>query len=52
MLQKFEDVLKKKKRVICEDEIDEIPEYEADLPTQEEQEEDNNYEIQSKHRAK
>ena len=35
-----------------EDEIDEIPEYQADLPTQEEQEEDNNYEIQSKHRAK
>ena len=53
MLQKYEDVLKnKKKRIIYEDEIDGIPEYEPDSPTEEEQEEDNNYEIQSKHRGK
>ena len=53
MLQKCEDVLKnKKKRIIYEDEIDGIPEYEPDSPTEEEQEEDNNYEIQSKHRGK
>ena len=52
MLQKFEDVLKNKKRIIYEDEIDGIPEYEPDSPTEEEQEQDNNYEIQSKHRGK
>ena len=53
MLPKFEDVLKnKKKRKIYEDEIDGIPEYEPDSPTKEEQEEDNNYEIQSKRRGK
>ena len=43
---------KQKKRIIYEDEIDGIPEYEPDSPTKEEQEEDNNYEIQSKHRGK
>ena len=43
---------KQKKRIIYKDEIDGIPEYEPDLPTEEEQEEDNNYEIQSKHRGK
>ena len=43
---------KLKKRIIYEDEIDGIPEYEPDSPTEEEQEEDNNYEIQSKHRGK
>ena len=43
---------KQKKRIIYEDEIDGIPEYEPDSPTKEAQEEDNNYEIQSKHRGK
>ena len=43
---------KQKKRILYEDEIDGIPEYEPDSPTEEEQEEDNNYEIQSKHRGK
>ena len=43
---------KQKKRIIYKDEIDGIPEYEPDSPTEEEQEEDNNYEIQSKHRGK
>ena len=53
MLQKFEDVPKnKKKRIIYEDEIDRIPEYEPDSPTEEEQEEDNNYEIQNKYKGK
>ena len=41
MLQKFQDVLKKqKKRIIYEDEIDGIHEYEPDSPTEEEQKED------------
>ena len=43
---------KQKKRIIYEDEIDGIPEYEPDLPTEEEQEEDSKCEIQSKHRGK
>ena len=43
---------KPKKSIIYEDEIDGIPEYEPDLPTKEEQEEDNNYDIQNKHRGK
>ena len=43
---------KQKKRIIYEDEIDGIPEYELDSPTKEEQEEDNNYEIQSKDTGK
>ena len=43
---------KQKKRIIYEDEIDGIPEYEPDSPNKEEQEDDNNYEIQSKHRGK
>ena len=37
MLQKFEDVPKKKKRIIYKDEIDGAPEYGPDLPTKEEQ---------------
>ena len=43
---------KQKKRIIYKDQIDGIPEYEPDSSTEEEQEEDNNYEIQSKHRGK
>ena len=43
---------KQKKRIIYEDKIDGIPEYEPDSSTKEEQEEDNNYEIQSKHSGK
>ena len=43
---------KLKKRIIYEDEIDGIPEYEPDLATEEEQEEDNNYKIQNKYKAK
>ena len=43
---------KQKKRIIYEDEIDRIPEYETDSPTEEEQEEDNNYEIQNKYKGK
>ena len=43
---------KQKKRIIYKDEIDGIPEYEPDSPTEKEQEKDNNYEIQSKHRGK
>ena len=43
---------KQKKRIIYEDEIDGIPEYEPDSPTKVEQEEDNNYETQSNHRGK
>ena len=42
---------KQKKRIIYEDEIDGIPEYEPDSPTEEEQE-DNNYEIQNKYKGK
>ena len=40
------------KRIIYRDEIDGIPEYEPDLPTEEELEEDNNYEIQNKYKGK
>ena len=43
---------KQKKRIIYEDEIDGIPEYEPDSPTKKEPEENNDYEIQSKHRGK
>ena len=43
---------KQKKKIIYEDEIDGIPEYEPDSSTEEEQEEHNNYEMQSKHRGK
>ena len=43
---------KQKKRIIYEDEIYRIPEYEPDFPTEEEQEEDNNYEIQNKYKRK
>ena len=54
ILRKFEDALKTKKtkeKKIYEDEIDGIS-YEPDLPTEEEQEEDDNYEIQNKHKGK
>ena len=53
MLQKFEDVPKNKnKRIICKDKIDGIPENESDSPTEEDQEEDNNYKIQNKYKGK
>ena len=43
----------KRKRIIYEEEIDGLPEYESDLPTEEEQEEeDRNYEIQKKSKGK
>ena len=43
----------KRKRIIYEDEIDGLPEYEPDSPTEEEQEkEDQNYEIQKKSKGK
>ena len=42
----------KKKRIIYEDEIDGLPEYEPDWPTEEEQEEDENYEIQKRSKGK
>ena len=43
---------KQRKRILYEDEIDGLPEYEPDSPTNEEQEEDNNYEIQNKRKEK
>ena len=43
---------KQRKRILYEDEIDGLPEYEPDSPTDEEQEEDNNYEIQNKRKEK
>ena len=54
MLQKFEDAPKKKqrKRIIFKDEIDVLPEYEPDSPTDEEQGENNNYEMQNKYKEK
>ena len=52
MLQNFEDAQKNKEKNNVQDEIDGLPEYDPDSPTKEEQEEDNNYEIQSKHRGK
>ena len=54
MLQKFEDAQKKKqrKRIIFKDEIDVLPEYEPDSPTDEEQGENNNYEMQNKYKEK
>ena len=42
----------KKRRIIYEDKIDGLPEYEPDLPTEEEQEEDQNYEIQKRSKGK
>ena len=43
----------KRKRIIYEDKIDSLPEYETDSPTEEEQEEqDQNYEIQKKFKGK
>ena len=51
MLQKLEGDLKNKK-IIYEDEIDGLPEYEPDWPTEEEQEEDENYEIQKRSKGK
>ena len=54
MLQKFEDAQKKKqrKRIIFKDEIDVLPEYKPDSPTDEEQGENNNYEMQNKYKEK
>ena len=54
MLQKYEDAQKKKqrKRIIFKDEIDVLPEYEPDSPTDEEQGENNNYEMQNKYKEK
>ena len=52
MLQKFEARRpnKQRKRIIHEDEIDGLPEYEPHSPTEDEEqeEEQDNYEIQSK----
>ena len=42
----------KKRRIIYEDKIDGLPEYELDLLTEEEQEEDQNYEIQKRSKEK
>ena len=43
----------KRKRIIYEDEIDSLPEYEPDSPTEvEQEEEDQNYEIQKKFKGK
>ena len=42
---------KQTKRIIYEDEIDGIP-FEPDSPTKEEQDEDDNYEFQNKHKGK
>ena len=48
MLQKFaDDQNKRRKRIIYEDEITGLPEYEPNLPNDEEQEE-GDYEIQTK----
>ena len=55
MLQKFEDEFQKKqkKRIIYEDEIDGLPNYESHSPTEDEQEEEqNNYQIQTKSRKR
>ena len=43
---------KQRKIIIFEDEIDVLPEYEPDLPTDEEQGENNNYEMQNKYKEK
>ena len=43
---------KQKKRIICKDKIDGIPENESDSPTKEDQKEDNNYKIQNKYKGK
>ena len=43
---------KQSTRILYEDVIDGLPEYESDSPTDEEQEENNNYEIQTKHKEK
>ena len=45
-------IRKKKKRIIYKDEIDGLPEYLPDSPTDEEQEENNNYEMQNKYKEK
>ena len=41
-----------RKIIIFEDEIDVLPEYEPDSPTDEEQGENNNYEMQNKYKEK
>ena len=43
---------KQRKRILYEDEIDDLPEYEPDSATDEEQDEDNNYEIQNERKEK
>ena len=43
---------KQRKRIIFKDEIDVLPEYEPDSPTDEEQGENNNYEMQNKYKEK
>ena len=49
ILQKYEDVQKnKKERIIYEDEIDGLPNYEAESPSEEEQEDNNEIQIKPK----
>ena len=43
---------KQRKRIVYGDETDGLPEYEPDSPTEEEQEEDNSYEIQTRPKGK
>ena len=43
---------KQRKRIIYEDEIDDLPEYEPDSPADEEKEEKNNYEMQNRYKEK
>ena len=51
ILQRYVDVQKiKKKRILYEDELDGIPNYEPESPSEEEQED--NYEIEVKHKEK
>ena len=49
ILQKYVDVQKnKKERIIYEDEIDGLPNYEAESPSEEEQEDNNEIQIKPK----
>ena len=41
ILQKYVDVQKKKKRIVYEDQIDGLPNYEPESPSKEEQEDNN-----------
>ena len=53
MSHKFEDAQKKeRKRIISEDEIESLPEYVPESPSDEEQEENNNNEMQNKYKEK